>query len=167
MILPDLAFCLFYSKHDLIQPLNNEMVGDFILKDPKLLGPMKISNLSTPTPTPTTFAYIGNETNTRGIAASVIVLQSFASCPGNKIRITRRKRRHRAYRLHMMAPLSLFLPPVQGSKSIWQSGISLQSCSCCSIGVQQLPHMFLLSRGLKAQEGATGGLRTLFNEMFQ
>lgn len=57
MILPDLAFCLFCSKHDLIQPLNNEMVGDLILKDPKLLGPMKISNLSTP---PTTSAYIGN-----------------------------------------------------------------------------------------------------------
>lgn len=56
-----------------------------------------------------------------------------------------------AYRLHKMELLSLFPPPVQGSRSIWQSGISLRSCSCCSIGVRQLPRRFLLSHELEAK----------------
>lgn len=56
------------------------------------------------------------------------------------------------YHLHKMGPLSLFPPPVQGSRSIWRSGISLRSCSCCSIGVQQLPHRFLLWRELETQK---------------
>lgn len=50
MILNDPAFCLFRSEHDLIQPQNNEVVGDSILRNPKPLGLMKNSNLSTPTP---------------------------------------------------------------------------------------------------------------------
>ena len=64
-----------------------------------------------------------------------------------------------AYRLHKMEPLLLFLPPVQGSRSIWQSGISLRSCSCCSIGAQQLPHRFPLSHELKAQTNTVVGMR--------
>lgn len=65
--------------------------------------------------------------------------------------ITKTIMRSLAYRLHKMEPLLLFLPPVQGSRSIWRSGISLRSCSCCSIGVQQLPRRFPLSHELKAQ----------------
>lgn len=67
-----------------------------------------------------------------------------------KSKITAR-RRSLAYRLRKMGPLSLSPPPVQGSRSIWRSGISLRSCSCCSIGVQQLPHRFPLSHELKEQ----------------
>lgn len=61
------------------------------------------------------------------------------------------KTRSLAYRLHRMELPLLFLPPVQESRSIWQSGISLRSCSCCSSGVQQLPHRFLPSHELEAQ----------------
>lgn len=67
--------------------------------------------------------------------------------------------RNLAYRLHKMEPLLLFPPPVQGSRSIWQSGISLRSCSCCSIGAQQLPHRFPLSHELKAQTNTVVGMR--------
>lgn len=65
--------------------------------------------------------------------------------------ITKTVMRSVAYRLHKMELLLLFLPPVQGSRSIWQSGIALRSCSCCSIDVQQLPHRFLLSHELETQ----------------
>lgn len=64
--------------------------------------------------------------------------------------ITKTIMRSLTYRLRKMEPLSLFPPPVQGSRSIWRSGIALRSCSCCSSGVQRSPHRFPLSHELKA-----------------
>lgn len=148
VILNDPAFCLFSSEHDLLQPLNNEVVGDSILKLPKPLGPMKIWNLSTSIPHPTLYNKPCQRKSSR-CGRFCILLHHV---PEIKIGKTRSMERRQAYRLHTMVPLSSFPPPVQGSRSIWQSGISLQSCSCCSIGVQRWPHMFLLSRELKSPQ---------------
>lgn len=61
----------------------------------------------------------------------------------------------------MTEPLSSFPPPVQGSRSIWRSGISPRSCSCCSSGVRRWPRRFPLSRALKAQTRSRATVETI------
>lgn len=135
----------------------NKLVGDWIFGDYKSFqtqeqGHRNLNTIFFSFPTINLFSQIIREISTRGTVTGVtdsVPVSHFY--PNQKSVITETIMRIPAYRLHRMEPLLLFPPPVQGSRSTWQSGISPRSCSCCSIGVPQSPHRFPLSHELEAQ----------------